>query len=226
MASLDDLTLELPGWTQESQSSSEAIWRNEDGHGLGAYCYDIPPDIGASLEKLDELRAYYRDAIVGAGGGLVQADVGAVAAIPTVETIFKIPQEPSGMSYIASITIPFESFSFVIKTQCAEEGMTGMRDTVVFDLMMSKFEFDEVTGSPIGWKQDPYDPEAIAPVLRNRADDIEWDEKFPDHPLSRCRGYLLEAKAGLTLSDAVKGAPRFAGRPRAKKKSWWPFAKR
>ncbi len=37
------------------------------------------------------------------------------------------------MAYIASITIPFENCSYVVKIQADEIGITGMRDALILD---------------------------------------------------------------------------------------------
>ena len=54
-------------------------------------------------------------------------------------------------------------------------------------------------------------PDFEAPVLRNASDAPEWDAKFPDHPLSRCRSHLREALAELTLSDEARASAPFTG---------------
>lgn len=225
MATLADISLNHPAWTQESADASLAVWRHDQGDALGVYFYDLPPDIGASLDDVDGLRAFYRGAVTQGGGGLVEVDVVPVGSVPAVRTIFKLPQEPSGMTYLGSLTIPFESFSFVVKSQCREHGMTGMRDATVFAAM--NLPLDSRAGQAVGWAQDPYDPSFKGSVLRNRADDEEWDEKFPQHPLSRCRRNLRTLGETITLADSVVAAAPFLG-PRgtkAKKRGWWPFGR-
>lgn len=224
MPALNDLRLDLPGWELERKDDSEVVWSNHAGDILGVYFYDLPPDIGSPLARLEDLRAFYREAVAEAGGAIVQVDVSPVANVPAVETVFKFPQEPTGMAYIGSFTFPFEGFFFVVKADCAEYGITGMRDTMVFAMLNP--EVDESTGEAIGWMRDPYDPEFSAPLLSNPSDAPEWDEKFPDHPLSRCRQYLSEIRAAVTLSDSVKASPPFTGPPATKKRGWWPFGKR
>lgn len=228
MPSIDDLLLNSADWSLEESEGLTSRWRNSDGDGLGIYHYDLPPDIGASLDDLDALRSYYRDMIVIAGGALVELDVIQVAGVRAVKLCIKVPQPESGMTYIASLTFPFESFSFVVKTQCAETGMTGVRDSVVFAKLGMSVDAD--TGKVPGWAQDPYDPAFVVPLLRNRSDDAEWDEKFPDHPLSRCRRYLDSLSESITLSDDVVSAAPFTG-PKAPvpevraTRWWWPFGK-
>ncbi|MFT5359151.1 MAG: hypothetical protein ACI9KE_006394, partial [Polyangiales bacterium] len=51
----------------------------------------------------------------------------------------------------------------------------------------------------------------VAPLLRNRSDDVEWDDKFPGHPLSRCRRYMDSLGESITLADHVVSAAPFTG---------------
>lgn len=220
----EDLSLDLPGWKLKQRDASSVVWSDDAGDILGVYFYDLAPDIGAPLEQLDALRACYRQSVSGAGGAIVQVDVSSISDVSAVETVFKFPMQPTGMAYVGSFTVPFQSFSFVVKAQCAEHGITGMRDATVFAMVNP--EIDESTGEAIGWMRDPYDPEHSAQLLSNQSDAPEWDEKFPDHPLSRCRRHLDAVRSAAVLSDAVKSSPPFTGPPAVKKRSWWPFGKR
>lgn len=224
MPTLQDLRLDFSAsWSREQEDDTLVIWRHENGDGIGVYYFDLRPDIGARLEDIDELRSYYRDMVVGAGGGLIQVDVVHLQGVAAVETIVKVPQEPTGMTYVASMTLPFAGFSFVIKAMCEENGVTGMREAVVAS--KSDIEIDD-SGCPLDWAADPYDLQATAKVMCNKAEDPKFDEEFPLHPLSRCRQYMSEVKTVLSLSESVQTAARFSGPSETKKKSWWPFGKR
>lgn len=200
MPNVSDLLLNSAYWSLEGSDGLTSTWRNSDGDGLGVYHFDLPPDIGASLDNLDALRSYYRGMVVSVGGALVELDVAQVAGVRAVKACIKVPQPESGMMYIASLTFPFESFSFVVKTQCAETGMTGMRDTVVFAKLGMSVDAD--SGEVSGWAQDPYDAAFVAPLLRNRSDDAEWTRSsqsilFPNaaatwtHSASRSRSPMM-----------------------------------
>ena len=123
---------------------------------------------------------------------------------------------PSGMVYIGGITLPFRDFSYVLRTQCNEHGMTGVRDSAVFMAMMQsgEVEMDEA-GHVKGWSQDPYDASASAQLMRNRSEDEKYDEQFPDHPLSRLRRILGQIRKSLRISSDVKAKPAFSFTGRA-----------
>ena len=62
--------------------------------------------------------------------------------------------------------------------------MTGVREAAVMAMLPSP-EIDEQTNKIIGWCADPYDESFEYAVMRNKADSPEYDDQFPDHPLSR-----------------------------------------
>jgi len=197
-ASID---LPLDGWV--SVPNAEYVWTNPAGDVLSAHYFPIPPDLPAPISDLASIRGYYRK-VLGRNGAIVEVDSTTVSSFPALRTIVKIRQEPSGMTYVAATTIPFAQCSFVAKVQCPERGITGIRDTAVA-AKLNLF-------STSGWGSDPYKPSFRNPILRNRADDQEWDDVFPEHPLSRARSHL-EHLCLLSLPRGVESLAVFQGNP-------------
>ncbi|MBC8136664.1 MAG: hypothetical protein H8F28_12315 [Fibrella sp.] len=125
------------------------------------------------------------------------------------------------MTFIGSLTLPFRDLSYVVKVQCAEEGVTGIRDAVVLDKMLEAGEIEFSGGKMQGWMQDPYDPAVNAPLMRNLSEDIRYDVDFPDHPLSRLRSILGRVQVSLHLAPEIKNAPPFVFTESTGKKPWW-----
>src|SRR5438876_932350 len=80
-------------------------------------------NIAAPLRDVAAIRKAYRTQVDRAGGALVEVDVDNVATIQALRTIFKFPQQPHGMSYVGSWTLPRRSFSFAVKISAAEHGV-------------------------------------------------------------------------------------------------------
>jgi hypothetical protein len=55
------------------------------------------------------------------------------------------------MIYIASITIPFENCSFVIKIQANEVDVTGIRDSAILGKLMASGEVEFGDEGLINW---------------------------------------------------------------------------
>ena len=85
-------------------------------------------------------------------------------------TIFKFPMSPSGIAYIGSVTLPFRDYSYVIKIQAAEVGVTGMRETIVADKLIREKKITIDDNGYEGWVRDPYDPLITEGILMSLSD--------------------------------------------------------
>jgi hypothetical protein len=97
------------------------------------------------------------------------------------------------MIYLASLTVPFADHSCVIKFQCNERGVTGMRETVVMERLLAQGEVDF---NNLG---------NVATI----ADREEYDSLFPDHPLAKARRIIREIIPTVKVSDELRKAEPF-----------------
>ena len=205
--------LDVPGFEYQGERPEDSVhvWQTPAGDWLGCFYFAKPPDIDASLTDSAALRVSYSRAAKDAGLGVLEVDAVSVDGIGAVRTLFKLPQEPTGRTYIGTLTFPFRDFSLVLKVVCPERGCTGIRDTMVADQMMSAgtLTFDEQTGKARGWLADPYDPNEEGPMTRNRSELPEFDAQFPDHPLSQARWVLDHLQNTLCVEDEVRSQPAF-----------------
>jgi len=171
----------------------------------------MPPNIPCDLSDLKTLRDFYRVGITEVGGGIVSIDVVPLKSIRAIKSIFKVPNQPAGSVYIGSLTIPFAHASLVIKIQSAESGIAGQRETAVREYLVLEhlIQQDPVTQELIGFSQDPYDPAFKGAFLRNQADDLLYDEFFPDHPLSQTRATLNTVEDTIEFDHDVMIEPSF-----------------
>ena len=114
------------------------------------------------------------------------------------------------MTYLGSLTLPYQYFSYVVKAQCVETGITGIRDSIVLD---AKLHSGEVTigenGELQGWMAEPYDGQATTALARNKSEAEQYDVNFPEHPLSRLRRLLRQVQLTLKVGNDVKRQPAF-----------------
>lgn len=212
MRTLDSLTFDNTGLVHDRDQGNARIWLEQATGDLYALFYfPVAPNIDADLKDIDRVRARYREVAAGGGGAIIQVDVCPIDGCDTVIVLTKSPQQPTGMTYVALITAPFRDFSYVVKVQCQETGLTGARDMAVFARLMQKGEiaFDEEAGKAPGWMADPYDPSIVVPLARNRSEDAVYDGQFPDHPLSRARRALRRIQTTLRFSDELKSEARY-----------------
>jgi hypothetical protein len=206
-------------WTFQSGDAGQSMWQHPSGDVASFHFFDLAPDLAAvpNASGMAVLRQMYRDALAG-HGGIVSVEPVTISSIPSIATIFKLPQDPSGMTYIASITVPFRDCSFVVKIQCPEMGITGLRDTTIFAKLSSELELGD-DGVPRGWIKDPYLATCDSTARYNLSDQIQYDAHFFDHPLSRARRHLASVVDGLEVNGNALNAPKF-GDP---VKPFWKF---
>ena len=193
MPAIESVSFDTAGMTTLPEPpTGQRAWLTSDRDGIFLNYFSKPPDIGANLTSLDALRAFYRKGVSAVGGAILEVDALRIAGFDAVRMILKLPQKPRGMTYLGSLTLPFRDFSFVIKAQCMEHGVTGLRDSVILDaeLRAGNVVPDRNSGQMKGWCRDPYDPTIHTVLMRNLSEDVVYDKQFPDHTLSRCRNLL------------------------------------
>jgi hypothetical protein len=112
-----------------------------------------------------------------------------------VRTIVKVRQQPHGMTYIGSLTLPFRDFCFIVKAQCREHGETGVREAIVFHLLAREGRLPK----------DPKERFNMASI----SDEERHDARFPNHPLSRLRRLMRHLESTAALDDATAAAEPF-----------------
>jgi hypothetical protein len=106
----------------------------------------------------------------------------------------------------------YEGLAFVWTMVDGERGTTGLREATVTTELMRAGELTSES-YPRAW-HDPYDPELSKvdrSCLRFISDDARYDDRFPDHPLTRVRQLQR-----WVVSASNAELPRPRGRPRSR----------
>lgn len=194
---LDSIRFDSAGYEfgGEPEPGQLRLWCTEAGDGLGLFLFMKPPDL-PSARTLDALRGFYAQGVEASGGHLIEASLLRVAGCPAVKVVIKVPQQPTGMTYVGSITIPFRDFSFVAKVQCKEHGATGFREAVLLDRRMADGEIPAVHRGKMHLPDSELDRE-------------EYDAEFPLRPVSRVRQVLRRVCDSLAIDAEVASATGF-----------------
>ncbi len=208
-ATINSLTIDDLGWALDKDEPSIKAWYSNDAPMMLSLNYfgvspDLPP-----LDRIGTLRNYYRELIAPLNAGLIQVDLINVQGFDVVKTIFKFAQEPSGVNYLASLTIPFKHCSYVIKLQADEHGVTGLRDVVVGNKLIATVELDDDGKSIKNWRVDPYEPDFNGGALMNKSELERYDPDFPQHPLSQVRSLIQRIETSIVFDKVLNNAARF-----------------
>lgn len=194
-ASLDSVSFDASRYDFQGEKAGSRVWHLPEGGGVGLYFFPSPPDLPV-VGSVAELREMYVRRMA-EGTEVVDCRVLPLDGVPGIWLIIKGRNaETDGMFYLGSLTIPFRDLSYVIKIQCFETGITGMRETLLMDEALEKG-----TGR--------MDDGGFVAVGGWAFDDEKFDEKFPQHPLSTARRELRHIAATLRVDPAVKKAARF-----------------
>lgn len=108
-----------------------------------------------------------------------------------VYSIVKTQIKPHGIQY----TLIFQLRNFKgtvsnLKAFFSETGMTGVRDTQIHSLLIQQGII--TLGDNNGWMRDPYDTSLQNRFLMNLSELEQFDQYFPNHPLSVARHTIKE----------------------------------
>lgn len=208
-ANLYSVTIPDQGWTKVSEDDEAIRWVNPQQSALIVlHFFDKEPDL-PTAKDLDYLKKFYRNIAAASNGGVIETDIINLHNIPCVKTIIKIPQQETGMAYIASITIPFENCSYVVKIQADEIGITGMRDALILDRLHKAGEVEIEEENIKNWFEDPYDPDFRQGTLMNQSELEKYDPEFPEHPLSVARSLIRSTAETIIFKKEIKELPAF-----------------
>jgi hypothetical protein len=194
-ASLQSIAFDTTRYRAEGESADKRVWFTPDGDGVGLYFFNKPPDIPAGLPSAAALRQRYENALREGPMQMAEFELVTLDGVACIWMVLKTLQQPHGMTYLGSITIPFADFSFVLKMQCTERGVTGMREAVLVNKCLAE---GSITIAEDGKLTGDWNP-----------DDARHDALFPDHPLSRLRREFVHLKQSLRVDEHTKREPLF-----------------
>ena len=143
--------------------------------------------IGPRVRDLTTFRHFARELATNSSGGLLEAEQVVDAPGTHWTLIYKVLQVPA-YRFTGMVFSEHSPHEFMWTIVDGERGTTGVREAIVTSELMQAGELTPET-YPSAW-HDPYDLE-FSGVDRSRmrfiSDDARYDERFPEHPLTRVR---------------------------------------
>ncbi len=198
-AKLEWITFDLDGWQEitnaEMDSESMRVF-TKDGVILGKAIKHLPSDFPHGI---DNIREGMRNQTAQSGGVLISSDIHDFGKVEGVISIFKSKTpNPTGFQFSASIIICYRDFFYAINLQAEERGITGIRESTIWAALKIPPENKE-------WFNHPYGTEFNDNEVKyNLSDDSVYDEKFPNHPLTRIRAMINSIANTISFSEELK----------------------
>lgn len=149
-----------------------------------------------SAMPFDDVQAIIADLHEGMSNseGIIEVNSGTTSGgCKYVYNIRKLREEDEnglsvGVDYNLNLNILIDNKIYFINGSFREEGLTGVRDTTIYELY--RREHPDLESPLVGWCCDPYENEYQQGFLMNISESAVYDEQFPDHPLSETRKYI------------------------------------
>ena len=120
--------------------------------------------------------------------GLIEVGSGETKAGKSyIYSIVKSLKDPSGVQYILTYHLKEDGYAVNLQGFFDEIGVTGERDAVVYALLQNQGIMKDGLE---GWAMDPYDSEYSKGLLMNISERSDFEEMFPEHPLSMARALV------------------------------------
>lgn len=194
MPSIRSISFDTAGLTFGREENDRRTWITHDHDSVSLHFFHKKPDLGSGLRSLKELNDFYRTLLNESPAKLVDVTTVSFGTCRVIRATIKVPQKPSGMTYVGSFTIPFRNFSFVAKVQCPERGTTGAREAILFDRQLGDGNAQiDLSGANRDWNPDS----------------PEFDSEFPQHPLSRARRLLEQIQNSISIDPETLKEPGF-----------------
>lgn len=195
--SIDSISFNNTGYEYkgEPESGKVRVWHTPAGDGVGIYFFPVRPDL-PRVHSENELAASYTMALKKTGNRLVEVRIVVAANCLAVRTIVSEQRQPSGLTFVGSLTVPFRDFSFVVKCQCAEMGpLTGGKEAILLSRRLQVSSTEELKNPRLISDFNPDDP--------------SYDTEFPNHPVARARRLLDHIADSLIIAGKVRKLPGF-----------------
>jgi hypothetical protein len=207
----DTVSFDTSGWAVVEESTYHRMWRTENGDAVRLQFADSAPVNPFDLTDANGPRAFYAQQCDELGGVMLSMDVGNRSGAEYLRSVFKYrsPQEGSmAMYYVGMIVFLFRDFHYQINTESVERGVTGVRETAVYAMSDGPPSSDEPP-QVVESMEDFFAACRAQKPIKIPADDPKYDDKFPDHPLSKVRALQSRILDSLDVPDWLASRPPF-----------------
>ena len=208
MRSIGSVSFSLPGWELIQDHEALRLWTLDEHNACSLTFFPEPDPLEFDYGNTTALHNYGRQIAAAQQGCILEAGFVKLDGWDAIRAVYKYPLKPHGMRFIGSYTLYVDTVAYSLVLEFQEHGLIGERETAVAlelgipspNPTLTQKLFAAFQGKDITWFQDPYNPRIRTPTMRCLADDEKWDERFPDHPLTRLRATLQAIEDSFQVS--------------------------
>ena len=128
--------------------------------------------------------------------GLIEANCGMTSnGRKYAYSLTKVLHEPRSTEYRLSMKIELQDAVMAVNGFFMETGSPGYREAIIKSRMEREMQTAAGTDLP-AWNYDPYDSTITKGYLMNESEKREYDNRFPLHPLTEARKFILSVITG------------------------------
>lgn len=203
MVTVASLTFDLENCTLEEQSEGHRFWRSNVGVAHLLRFNAAPVDWAFDLSTPDTAASFYRQQCSDNRGVMLAMEVLKQGSIAMLSGLFKYRSPTPGslaMYYVGILWIPFKDCRYQINIEAVETGTTGVREAAVMMIEGDKWPLPSMDVEPtvVADGESMFETMRSAPLRELLSDKPDYDQMFPEHPLSLVRSRL--AKVAATVS--------------------------
>lgn len=202
MPPLDCIKFSTAGWTPEEAREEGIVWTNERGDRMEFSVKEsprLPP-----LYPVEDLQRFVSREWQDDRTALISLDVVSIRGSSLIRGVMKHYDADNLCSYSGLLLLPFRDFSYELRIHTVSSHFPSVRETEV------KGELKQ-NEKPDLWYQDPYNTESRSTFLCSESDYEEYDDRYPEHPLTCLRREMQVISASFEAAREVKNSVPFQG---------------
>jgi len=204
MLTLECISFNTSGWTPEEAAEDLIVWTNE-AHDRMEYRIAKKPPRLPSLYPLEGIQKFASQRWNNETTAIISVDVLTIRGMSIVRSVLKRKIGDSHVSYHGRIHIPFRDFAFEIKIKTAPVAAPSDRESQL------RAEHENNEDATLPWEQDPYLPDHRSDFLCCESDNGDYDDRFPEDPLTLLRQELVKIVSSIVTIREVRNAVPFQG---------------
>lgn len=221
MSSTNAVKFDVSDCTLREQSEEHFGWSNANGVYIVLRIPKHATNWSFDLHDIDAAKSFFSQQSASNGGVLLKMDNVTVGGQAALRGLFKyrspVPQS-MGMMFVSILWIRLGNVIAQINVESVEQGETGIREAAVCAIT-GESPASAAPNEPVLVESidEMFAHTRAQPLRAIPADDSQYDQLFPDHPLSKVRHRMAQLMATLsvTAKEEQPVTPRRA--------LWWKF---